>query len=260
MDAPTRLRLPGKFVWFEHQSSALPTARKFYDPLFNWHTEVMPLGEGSYPLILREGGHGIGGYRELHAGTPSQWMSYVSAQDVDASFRDALAAGARAIEPPREFGAAGRGAVLADPTGAVFALWRDAQGDPPDLIAAPGGAWCWNELYTTDLDAASAFYQRVFGYRAERIDVEHRPYVLLRKDGVVRAGLAPSVGLSRESMWLPYVAVPDVDAFARQAQSLGGHVLYGPHDAPGVGRYAIVVDPVGAAIAGILLEHGRILS
>ena len=30
--------LPGKFVWFEHLSSDVPKARKFYETLFGWHT------------------------------------------------------------------------------------------------------------------------------------------------------------------------------------------------------------------------------
>ena len=33
--------LPGKFVWFEHQSTNLPAARRFYEDLFGWHTETM---------------------------------------------------------------------------------------------------------------------------------------------------------------------------------------------------------------------------
>ena len=53
------------------------------------------------------------------------------------------------------------------------------------------------------------------------------------------------------SMWLPYVAVDDCDATARQAAALGGEVLAAPVDVPGVGRYAVLADPLGAAIAVI---------
>src|SRR2546423_11527968 len=52
--------LPGKFVWFEHVSSDTAKARKFYDPLFNWHTESMPMGSTRYPMIMN-GNDGIGG-------------------------------------------------------------------------------------------------------------------------------------------------------------------------------------------------------
>ena len=57
-------RLPGKFVWFEHVSNDIPAARAFYDPLFRWHTESMPVGSQRYPMIMN-GDHGIGAYRAL---------------------------------------------------------------------------------------------------------------------------------------------------------------------------------------------------
>jgi predicted enzyme related to lactoylglutathione lyase len=50
-------------------------------------------------------------------------------------------------------------------------------------------------------------------------------------------------------MWLPYVTVADCDATALRAGQLGGQTLLGATDVPGVGRFAILLDPVGAAFA-----------
>jgi predicted enzyme related to lactoylglutathione lyase len=60
------------------------------------------------------------------------------------------------------------------------------------------------------------------------------------------------------SMWLPYVAVAGCDATADKARALGGQVLSPPTDIPGVGRFAVFADPVGAAIAVLepLAEDG----
>ena len=85
--------LYGKFVWFEHMSGDTAAARKFYDALFGWHTEAVPMGGPEpYPLIMN-GSDGIGGFRSALAGAPAMWMSYLSVRDVNVSHAAALAAG-----------------------------------------------------------------------------------------------------------------------------------------------------------------------
>ena len=49
--------------------------------------------------------------------------------------------------------------------------------------------------------------------------------------------------------WIGYVTVDDVDASAKQAEKLGGKVLFQPTDIPNVGRFSVLQDPQGAAIA-----------
>ena len=241
--------LPGKFVWFEHSSSNIAKARKFYDPLFNWHTEAMPMGAERYHMILNQA-EGIGGYRSAPEGERSRWIAYLSVTDVDAAYRDALAAGARGLERPSDHGEVGRGASITDPSGASLSLWKSAQGDRPDTERTPSGDWCWNELWTPDEIGALAFYQRVFGYTHETMDMGPQgTYYILKKDGVSRGGMMRSTEPKAPPMWLPYVAVDDCDLTASRARQLGGQVLSGPADVPGVGRFAVLADPLGAAIA-----------
>lgn len=250
--------LIGKFVWFEHVSGHGAKARKFYDPLFNWHTESMPMGGQRYHLILN-GADGIGGYRSEPETERPYWLSHASVDDVDSSYRTALAAGARSIQPPADFGQQGRGAIVADPYGAVFGLWTSANEDRPDSATNATGDWCWNELWTPDEMGALAFYQRVLGYTHESMDLgPGGTYYLLKKDGMSRAGLMRSAEPKAQSMWLPYVAVAACDATADKARALGGQVLSPPTDIPGIGRFAVFADPVGAAIAVLepLAEDG----
>ncbi len=249
--------LPGKFVWFEHLSADIPKARKFYDALFGWHTESMPIGDQRYSMILNGDGTtstGIGGYGASAPGARPSWMSYLSVSDVDSAYNAALAAGARSISAPMNYGPVGRGATLADPTGAVFSVWKSAEGDAPDVAQAPIGSWCWNELWTTDDRAALAFYERVFGYSHDSMDMGPQgTYYMLKTGDVSRAGLMHAVDRKAPSMWLPYVAVADCDATAARAKALGGQVLASPQDIPNIGRFAIAQDPLGAAIAVIKL-------
>jgi len=249
--------LPGKFVWFEHLSADIPKARKFYDALFGWHTESMPMGGQRYSMILNGDGTtsvGIGGYRNADASTRPAWLSYISVPDVDASHAAALAAGASSVSAPADYGGAGRGATLTDPAGALFSIWKGADGDRDDPPKSSIGDWCWNELWTTDDARALRFYEQVFGYTHDSMDMgPEGTYYMLKTGDVSRGGLMHSVRPDAPSMWLPYVAVADCDATASRAKALGGRVLMEPSDIPQVGRYAIAEDTLGAAIAFIKL-------
>ena len=242
--------LYGKFVWFEHLSGDITRARKFYESLFGWHTESTPMGGAEpYPLIMN-GNEGIGGLRNAPAGSPSLWMSYLSVPNVDSAHAAALAAGAKSLMPPTDFGPVGRGATLADPTGAVFSIWTGTQGDRADTSKTPVGDWHWNELMTRDENKALAFYERVFGYTHDRMDMGPQgTYYVLKQGDKMRGGLMRSPMSDTPPLWMPYVAVADCDATAARVTALGAQLIVPPTDIPGVGRFAALIDPLGACIA-----------
>lgn len=240
--------LPGKFVWFEHSSGDVPRARKFYETLFGWHVEAMPMGDQTYSMILN-GADGIGGLRTAPAGAPSQWISYLSVPDVDRAHAAALAAGATSVLAPTAFGDVGRGAAIVDPTGAAVSLWTAAQGDRADVEPVPVGDWYWNELMTPDAPRALAFYEKVFGYSHDVMPMPQGNYYLLKTGEKMRGGLMALPMPDTPAMWLPYLRVADCDAGAAQGAKLGAQVVVPPTDIPGVGRFAVLVDPLGASIA-----------
>lgn len=242
-------RLPGKFVWFEHLSADPATAQRFYDALFGWRSEEVSMGDAAYPMI-HAGEQGIGGYRQIEPDVPSLWMGYISVSDVDAAHAAAVTAGARSLLPPTEFGPAGRGAAVADPTGAVVSMWQGHDDDPADVDPPPAGHWCWAELWTLDEAAALAFYERVFGYTREAMNMgEQGTYYLLKAGGASRAGVFRTTDPAMPTMWLPYVAVDDCDASAEKARALGATVTMPPTDIPNIGRFAVLIDPLGATVA-----------
>ncbi|MFZ2651438.1 MAG: VOC family protein [Burkholderiaceae bacterium] len=243
--------LPGKFVWFEHVSNDIAKARAFYQPLLNWHIEAMPIGDQTYHMIL-SGAEGIGGFRTALPGVPSHWSSYLSVEDVDKSFAAATKAGAKTLMAPTDFAPVGRGATIADPTGAALSLWKSAQGDRADAEKTPLGDWFWNELWTPDAKGALAFYETVFGFSHETMDMgaQGSYYLLKGKDGKMRGGLMQSNPPKAAPMWLPYVQVADCDASAAKAKQLGARdIVVPPTDIANVGRFAVLIDPRGAALA-----------
>jgi len=241
--------LPGKFVWFEHLSNDIPAARAFYEKLFGWNAEVMPMAGTDPYVMIHNGESGIGGYARTRPGAPPQWMSYLSVQDVDTSYKAALAAGAKSVVAPVDYGSAGRMATIADPTGGVFSLWRGTQGDPPEVETTPPGGWIWNELTTQDEKTALAFYEKVFGFDHEPMQMPEGTYYVLKQGGKSRAGLWKAPEAAMPTLWMPYVCVADADASAAQAKQLGANVVVPPSDIPGVGRFASFLDPQGAAIS-----------
>ncbi len=240
--------LPGKFVWFEHHSNDTAAARAFYGKLFGWNAEVMTVGNDPY-VVIHNGNDGIGGYASARPGAPTQWMSYLSVQDVDSAYKAAIAAGAKSVVAPTEVGAIGRMATIADPTGGVFSLWRSQQGDPPDVESTPVGGWIWNELTTQDEKTALAFYEKVFAFDHDEMAMPDAIYYVLKASGKGRAGLWKAHDASVPTMWLPYVRVDDADTTAKRAGELGATSIVPPSDIPDVGRFAVFCDPQGAALA-----------
>jgi predicted enzyme related to lactoylglutathione lyase len=240
---------PGKFVWYEHVSNDIPQARGFYEKLFGWNTEMMAMGGGDPYPVIHNGEDGIAGYATAPSGAPTQWLSYLSVGDVDSSYKAALAAGARSVMAPTDYGSAGRAATLADPTGGVFALWKGAQGDPDEKPQAPVGHFFWNELATSDDQKALAFYEKVFDFRHDTMPMPEGTYYVLKRGEHGIAGLYQPKTVGQPTMWTPYVKVADADAISARATELGAKVVVPPSDIPNVGRFSFFTDPLGATLA-----------
>ena len=102
------------------------------------------------------------------------------------------------------------------------------------------------ELCTGNLPRACAFYTRLFGWRAEKIDLGCGSYLALELGHGIEGGV---VELDAErSLWLPYVEVADVSETTERARVLGAAVLLEPREGP-VGWRSVVVAPAGAEIA-----------
>ena len=125
------------------------------------------------------------------------------------------------------------------------------------------GAFCWNELATTDLDAAQNFYKTLLGWEikeSKAASCEGSEQPMVYNEIVVEGrhvGGMYKMGPEFQgapSHWMAYVAVEDVDERARLVWELGGKVCVPPTDIPNVGRFCVINDPTGATISLITLK------
>jgi hypothetical protein len=165
--------------------------------------------------------------------------------------------GGQVLMGPHDVPGVGRVVFVRDPEGAAIALYQEA-GHPGTARweGSPPGAICWTELMTTDVSAAVAFYTELYGWGTKVSDMGPTRYTEWLAGGRSVGGcmaLRPEAA-GVPSHWMNYVTVRDCDASVREAQAMGARVLFGPMDVPGVGRFAILQDPQGAAIAIIKLR------
>jgi predicted enzyme related to lactoylglutathione lyase len=102
------------------------------------------------------------------------------------------------------------------------------------------------ELHTANLSRACAFYTRLFGWNAERIEAGNGSYLALELGIGIEGGVVEQD--TERSLWLPYVRVPDVADVTARAARLGALVLVEPREGP-AGWRSVVAAPAGAEIA-----------
>ncbi len=113
------------------------------------------------------------------------------------------------------------------------------------------GAFSWNELVTTDVAAAKAFYGELLDWTWQDIQAGEMDYTMAKVGDREVAGMMamPAEAQGMPPAWGSYVTVDDVDARVARAESLGGKIRVPPQDIPDVGRFAVITDPQGAMLA-----------
>ena len=114
------------------------------------------------------------------------------------------------------------------------------------------GVFSWNELLTSDVEAAKKFYTELIGWATEDMPSPGGTYTILKIDGEQVGGMMampPGQPMQGPPMWGAYISVDDVDGIAAKCESLGGKILAPPMDIEGVGRFAVLQDPQGAVFS-----------
>jgi len=113
----------GSFCWADLCTPNQAVGAKFYSDLFGYKTSP---GQGGY-LHIQNGEDYIGGIppkESLNPNAPPHWLIYIQVADCDGSVAKAKQLGANVYLAPMTMEKVGRWSVLADPQGAVFALFQ----------------------------------------------------------------------------------------------------------------------------------------
>lgn len=126
----------------------------------------------------------------------------------------------------------------------------------PSRDAAPLGAPCWIDLFSSDTDKAREFYGAAFDWTADDSGPEYGGYINFSKDGVLVAGMMRNDGSSGSpDGWNTYLAVADAAATVEAASNAGATVYLQAMEVMDLGSMAMIADPGGAAVG--IWQPGR---
>ncbi len=264
----------GDFIWYELMTTDADAARDFYQKVVGWTIEAAPSGPVDYRMITASEGN-VAGLLPLSpamtaGGARPAWVGYVGVDDVDKMVASIENGGGKTHMPPITMEGVGRMAMVADPQGAVFYVMTPTPpANQPDATSnafsydKPRVGHCaWNELATSEPEAALHFYGQRFGWVKDgEMDMgELGNYQFIRHAGRAPEGAPMGQGMLGAVMpmmpqgapmpvWNYYFRVPDIDTAASAITSGGGQILHGPQEIPG-GDFSINgVDPQGAFFA-----------
>jgi predicted enzyme related to lactoylglutathione lyase len=248
MSAPTT----GRFVWHELHTKDRAKALKFYKTLVGWETKDVQMGPGEPYSLCQLGGKDIAGITKSMAPeqVPSHWLPYMAVDDVDAYADKVVKLGGKLRNKPMDIPNVGRFVVVADPQDATFALYKGASAYPAEPERPPVSSFCWEELLTSDPEAAAKFYMALFGYGLETADMGPAgTYRIMKRGDRQTAGIMKMPPMVPHAHWMTYIAVKEVDVATRNAKELGAQVVVPPTDIPKIGRFSAIDDPTGAGVA-----------
>ena len=250
----------GNFSYADLQTSDLEAATTFYTDLFGWKTDDQPMSEDQSDIyrMFTKNGRGVCAAskqpaQQAAAGVPPMWNVYFTVNDVDLKAKEAEAAGGTVHAPPFDVFDVGRMAVISDPAGAFFCMWQ-----PKESIGAyvmfEANTLDWAESGSTDVAKAREFYNQVFGWTHEDMDMgESGTYTVFSIGDDNVAGMMPSQ--MPMSYWSMYFRVDDCKGMTNKAKSLGAQVMLDSDSAEGVGTFSVLADPQGAMFGMIQPEQ-----
>ena len=252
----------GDFIWYELLTTDADGAGDFYGNVIGWTSMSAGQPDMDYRFFSSGDGSdiadGVGGYMAItpemadHGSQPC-WLGYLAVDDVDASVASILSAGGAVHMPAIDLPGVGRMAMVADPQGAVFYVMRGASDETSHSFAAiePKVGHCaWNELATSDQEAAKAFYGAQFGW-AKDGEMDMGPmgkYEFMQASGGrfgVGAVMPVMPGQSGPA-WTYYFRVADIDAGLAAITAHGGTIVQPPIEIPGGDFSLVAIDPAGA--------------
>ena len=116
----------------------------------------------------------------------------------------------------------------------------------------------WYELVTNNIDKAVDFYKKVVGWDVKDAGMPGFTYKLFGKDGKDVGGMMTWAGAGAPELppeWMGHIHTAKLDEELKAVTADGGTIIKPAQDIPGVGRFAVVMDP--QKVKYLLFEPGK---
>ncbi|MEW5989968.1 MAG: VOC family protein [Chloroflexota bacterium] len=113
--------MESRFVWYDLTARQPDAVREFYARMFDW--QIAPdSNPGPYNGWIMDGDRPWAAVVEANDATAGRWLPYVQVDDLDAAVARAIGLGGSVVQDKTD-GPAGTAVTMADPGGALVALW-----------------------------------------------------------------------------------------------------------------------------------------
>jgi uncharacterized protein len=116
----------GALCWADLSTPDPEKARKFYSAVFGWKVEKSENDPSGY-LHIKNGEHFIGGIppaAHRDPKMPAHWLLYFKVSNPEATAAKTSQLGGKVLMPAKAMAGVGTWAILSDPQGAVFAVFK----------------------------------------------------------------------------------------------------------------------------------------
>lgn len=108
----------------------------------------------------------------------------------------------------------------------------------------------WVDLSSPDPKASAAFYETVFGWKAEvSADPQYGGYIIEKVDGHDVAGIGGKQMPEQPTVWALYIGTRDAAGLGDKVVAAGGSVIAPSFSIGDQGSMAVFADPTGAVIS-----------
>ena len=246
----------GRFVWYELMTTDTAAAERFYREVVGWVAADAGMPDMSY-TILSAGDAPVAGLMAVPAeaaaaGAQPGWIGYVAVPDVDDYAGRVERAGGAVLRAPDDVPNMLRFAVVADPSGVPFVIFKGTGGSMPDVPLKALGHAHWHELYGGEVEPTFGFYSDLFGWtKDEAMDMGDGGVYQLVSMGRGEAEGAMMKGQEGgpSPRWNFYFRVGDIKSAIERIKEKGGQVMMGPYEVPSGDWIVQGMDPQGAAFS-----------
>ena len=214
-----------KFVWYDLMTTDTKAAERFYGDVVGWSSRNSEMAGPPYTLLLM-GESMVGGIMPIPpeaAGAAPTWMGYIGVEDVDAYAEKVKAVGGAVRRAGTDIPGIGRFAVVTDPGGAYFILFKGTAAAAPAYGSDDLGRIGWHELHAGDGEKAWEFYSGLFGWTKEMaVDMGPMGVYQTFETGGAGGGMMTKMPQTPVPFWLYYFNVDSVAAAVGRIERAGG--------------------------------------